>query len=145
MLCYVLVMITETQLGNWGEAYAAKLYQRAGFQILIRNSFNTTGKRLGEIDLIVRRKDLLVFVEVKTRISQRFGLPEESVSYFKRQRLIRSTQWFLAKFPEFINSRPRIDVCAILLSEAVRHSTKENLDKFVKYSKIITNAVELNQ
>lgn len=137
-------MISDSQLGAWGEAYAARLYQRAGFQILIRNSFNSTGKRLGEIDLIVRRKDVLVFVEVKTRISVHFGLPEESIGYFKRQRLVKSACWFLTKFPEFSQFRPRIDVCAILLAEAARHTTNRNLDKFVKYSKILTNAVELN-
>lgn len=136
-------MITDSQLGAWGEAYAARLYQRAGFQIIIRNSFNSNGKRLGEIDLIVRRKDVLVFVEVKTRISVRFGLPEESIGYSKRQRLIKSARWFLSKFPEFTQLRPRIDVCAILIAESAYHSSNRNLDKFVKYSKIITNAVEL--
>ena len=137
-------MNKKEALGAWGEYYAARLYQKAGFQILLRNSFNRSGKQLGEIDLIARRGEVLVFVEVKTRISTQFGLPEESISYFKRQRLARSAQWFLAKFPVYAGLRPRIDVCAILLSEGARQTTNRDLDKFVKYSKIFTNAVELN-
>lgn len=136
-------MVTDSQLGFWGEAYAARLYERAGFQILVRNSFNQTGKRLGEIDLIARRKGLIVFIEVKTRMSRKFGLPEESISYFKRLRLLKSAQWFLSKYSEYQNLSPRIDVCGILLVEAAKHANTQNLDKFVKYSKIITNAVEL--
>jgi putative endonuclease len=137
-------MNQKEALGAWGEYYAARLYQKAGFQILLRNSFNRSGKQLGEIDLIARRGEVLVFVEVKTRVSTQFGLPEESISYFKRQRLVRSAQWFLAKFPDYGRLRPRIDVCAILLSEGAHQTTNRDLDKFVKYSKIFTNAVELN-
>ncbi|HMR55311.1 MAG TPA: YraN family protein [Candidatus Doudnabacteria bacterium] len=137
-------MTNEKTLGAWGEHYAARLYQRAGFQILVSNSFNRTGKQMGEIDVIVKRGKLLVFVEVKTRISARFGLPEESISYAKRQRLIKSVHWFLSKYPEFSLNRPRIDVCAILLAESANVSLSRNLDNFVKYSKIYTNAVELN-
>lgn len=137
-------MMANISLGAWGESYAARLYQRAGFQILIRNSFNRSGKRLGEIDFIARRNQHLVFVEVKTRTSARFGLPEASISYFKRQRLLKSVQWFLTKFPEYQKLQPRIDVCAILLNQVANVSQNANLDKFVKYSKIFTNAVELN-
>ncbi|HMQ01706.1 MAG TPA: YraN family protein, partial [Candidatus Doudnabacteria bacterium] len=123
-------------LGAWGEAYAARLYERAGFQVLLRNSFNRSGKQLGEIDVIARRKDLLTFIEVKTRIAVKFGLPEESISYFKQKRIISSVQWFLAKYPEYAHFRPRIDVCAILLTKAPSISQSRNLDNFVKYSKI---------
>lgn len=137
-------MTNQKTLGAWGEHYAARLYQKAGFQILVSNSFNRTGKQLGEIDLIVKRDKFLVFVEVKTRISTRFGLPEESISYTKRQRLIRSVSWFLSKYPELALNRLRIDVCAISLAESVNVSQSKNLDNFVKYSKIYTNAVELN-
>lgn len=134
-------MLTDSQLGAWGEDYAAKLYQKAGYEVILRNSFNPTGKRLGEIDLICRRYQVVVFVEVKTRVSTRFGLPEEAVGHLKRLRLIKSVQWFLSRYPEFNSFRQRIDVCAILLSPQAK---TVNLDKCVKYSKIITNAVELN-
>ncbi len=136
-------MLTQSELGNWGESYAARLYERAGFKILVRNSFNPYGKRLGEIDLIAVRKKLLVFIEVKTRISTKFGLPEENITSFKRHRLIRSCQWFTSNHSEFQSFQFRIDVCAILLARTAQLAKTGNLDKFVKYSKIITNAVEL--
>ena len=90
-------MINQTTLGAWGEYYAARLYSRQGYKILMKNSFNHTGKQIGEIDLIVLGKNQIIFVEVKTRVSSRFGLPEESISNHKRQRLIKIVNWFLVK------------------------------------------------
>ena len=83
-------------------------------------------------------------MEVKTRISGKFGLPEEAISYAKQKRLVRAVFWFLYKYPEYQTWQLRIDVCAILLSEAASVNARRDLDKFIKYSKIITNAVELN-
>jgi putative endonuclease len=136
-------MIDKNYLGSWGENYAAKLYLKQGFAVVLKNTFNRVGKQLGEIDIIMKHKDLLVFVEVKTRISGKFGLPEEAVSYTKQQKLLKSVNWFLYQFPEYQTWRLRIDVCAIMLNEIAQLGQHANLDKFVKYSKIITNAVEL--
>lgn len=137
-------MINQTTLGAWGEYYAARLYSRQGYKILMKNSFNHTGKQIGEIDLIVLAKNQIIFVEVKTRVSSRFGLPEESISNHKRQRMLKIVNWFLVKHKQYQNLQPRIDVCAILLSSAAKIPNNSDLDKFVKYAKIITNAVELN-
>ncbi len=130
-------------IGIWGESHAAKIYSRQGFKILLRNSFNRVGKRLGEIDVIAVRNNLLVFIEVKTRVSTRFGSPEESISLSKQQKLLRSINWFLFQYPEYQSWQLRIDVCAIMLNKLPFTNAMENLDKFIKYSKIITNAVEL--
>lgn len=137
-------MKDKNLLGAWGENYASKLYLKKGFQLLVRNTYNRTGKRLGEIDFIVRKSNLLIFVEVKTRTNQVFGLPEESISKHKQQRLLRSVYWFLYTHQEYQGYRLRIDVCAILLRDLPDEPRTVDLDKFVKYSKIITNAVELN-
>lgn len=137
-------MADVNNIGIWGEDYAARLYARHGFIVLARNSYNHQGKRMGEIDLIVRKRDLLVFVEVKTRLSAKYGLPEEAVNFSKRQKIIRSVNWFLHSFPDYAKFRVRIDVCAIMLNPPAGIGPHINLDKFVKYGKIITNAVELN-
>ena len=50
----------------------------------------------GEIDIIAKDKGVLAFVEVKTRLSQRFGAPKEAVDYHKQQRLIRIALYYLA-------------------------------------------------
>lgn len=50
----------------------------------------------GEMDIIAKEKGVLVFVEVKTRISERFGAPKEAVDYHKQQKLIRIALYYLA-------------------------------------------------
>lgn len=137
-------MTQDMSLGSWGEDYAARLYIRQGYKLLGRNSFNHTGKQMGEIDLIMLGHKQIIFVEVKTRVSSKYGLPEEAVPCSKQQRLLKVVAWFLARHPQYSQFQPRIDVCAILLASGVRALPKSQLDKFVKYSKIITNAVDLN-
>ncbi len=137
-------MTKDMTLGTWGEHYAARLYIRKGYKLLVRNSFNHKGKQFGEIDLVFLGKNQIIFVEVKTRLSAKYGLPEESISNIKQKRLLKTVSWFLAKYPYYQKLIPRIDVCAIMMSKFVNFQLKSDLDKFVKYSKIITNAVELN-
>lgn len=95
-------------LGRWGENLAADYLTQEGYRVLERN-FRTS---FGEIDLIVQKEDSLVFVEVKTRASDNFGLPEEAITAKKREHLIAATQAYLQKFPTKA-SHWRIDVIAI--------------------------------
>jgi len=67
---------------------------------------------LGEIDLIFQDKDILVFVEVKTRFSPLFGNPEEAVTKSKIRSIIKTAQCFKLKNPKLSDSL-RIDVVAI--------------------------------
>ncbi|HEX4489792.1 MAG TPA: YraN family protein [Acidimicrobiia bacterium] len=71
------------QLGNTGEDAAAAWYLARGYDVVDRN----WRVREGEIDLIVRRASTLVFCEVKTRSSDRFGSPVEAVTSVKQRRL----------------------------------------------------------
>ena len=119
-------------LGEWGEGHVAGLYRNRGFKIFDRNYFNRKGKRLGEIDLVAIKDRLVVFVEVKTRTSARFGTPAEAVNIFKQQRLLKACKWFLQNHPEFADYQQRIDVVAIIA----------DVDKTVKSVNIIENAVE---
>ena len=123
------------KLGVWGENIAEIIYTKRGYYIVARNVYNPRGRRFGELDLIARKGKLLVFVEVKTRHSKRFGNPAESVTYSKQQKLLKTVQWFLLANPQFIKFQPRIDVCLI---------EQAQLDKSVKSVIIIPNAVELN-
>ena len=72
-------------LGAQGEALAAAHLAREGYRIVGRN-VRAEGV---ELDLIAARGSLRVFVEVKTRLSRRLGLPEEAVDRRKRERLVR--------------------------------------------------------
>ena len=72
------------QLGRRGEKLAAQHLRRQGFKILYRNFRGRTG---GEIDLVCRDRDTLVFVEVKTRTREDFGRPLEAVNRKKEHRI----------------------------------------------------------
>jgi putative endonuclease len=94
-------------LGAEGEARAADHLRRRGYRIVARNV------RAGgvEIDLIVRRGSLIVFVEVKTRRSRSLGPPELAVDARKRARLVRGAAAWLRGDPRAAR-RVRFDVIA---------------------------------
>ncbi|NNE96966.1 MAG: YraN family protein [Acidimicrobiales bacterium] len=73
------------RLGAYGEGVAARFYLAHGYELLDRN----WRVREGELDLICRRGGDLVFVEVKTRSSNRFGTGAEAVTPVKQQRIRR--------------------------------------------------------
>lgn len=76
-------MDPRRRLGNAGEDAVAAWYEAAGYRLVDRN----WRCREGEIDLVVSRDTTLVFCEVKTRISTRFGAPVEAVTATKQRRL----------------------------------------------------------
>ncbi|MEM8620764.1 MAG: YraN family protein [Actinomycetota bacterium] len=79
--------------GRFGEDLAAREYQRRGYAIADRN-WRTT---IGELDLVVRSGDTVVFVEVKARASDRFGRPELAVGAAKQRRIRRlAAAWMRA-------------------------------------------------
>ncbi len=120
-------------LGAWGERIALRLYLNNGYKLVARNIYNSKGKRYGEIDLIMRKGNMLVFVEVKTRSPKGMATAAESVRFTKQQRLVKTVYWFLNAHPEYLKFRPRIDVCLVEAS---------NLDNSSKNIIIIPNAVE---
>ena len=83
--------MSSKALGDQGEAYAANYLRQNGYRILTRN-YRT---KIGEIDLIAEDQDTLVFIEVKTRSSVRYGMPAEAVNYKKRQKIIQTAYWYL--------------------------------------------------
>ena len=72
--------------GVRGEKLASRYLKRSGYKILLRNFRGRTG---GEIDVVCRDNDTLVFVEVKTRGGEDFGRPVEAVDREKRKRISR--------------------------------------------------------
>ena len=100
----------RSTLGPQGEAIAAAHLEAKGMRIVGRN-YHT---RYGEVDLIAEDGDTLVFVEVKARRSSAFGLPEESVTERKRERLVKTAQTYLQT--NGLDQRSwRVDVVAIML------------------------------
>lgn len=98
--------------GSWGEAQAAKYLQSKGYEILERN-FRC---RTGEIDLIARKQDALIFIEVKSRRSIAYGLPCEAITPVKRRRLKSAIDYYRLLHPQE-TLHVRVDAIEILLKE----------------------------
>ena len=95
-------------LGNWGENAAENFLVSKGHLIVGRN----VRTPYGEIDIISRDGDILVFVEVKTRSNEQFGLPEEAITRNKQIHMLNAAQAFLQTNPDF-DGDWRIDVIAV--------------------------------
>ncbi len=103
------------EIGKKGEKAAEIFLKRNGYIIVERN-FKTP---FGEIDLIVKDNDILVFVEVKTRSSKKFGLPEDAITYKKRLHIVRSALFYLKKYG-LIDRLYRFDIVTVMPS-GIRH------------------------
>ena len=102
-------------LGALAEARAAEFLQRKGFAVVDRN-WTCRG---GEIDLVCRDGDTLVFVEVRARSSTSHGTPLETVVDVKRRRLIRAAEIYL-HVKKRTDAACRFDVVAIT-GDVVEH------------------------
>ncbi|MCW5211512.1 YraN family protein [Desulfobulbus sp. TB] len=76
--------LSKKAVGSFGEDCAVKHLAQQGYTILERN-FRL---RIGEVDIIARDGEYLVFIEVKTRRSQQFGSPFEAVDIRKQQQIV---------------------------------------------------------
>lgn len=107
--------------GAWGEAMAADYLRRKKYT-LIAASYRC---RFGEIDLIVRDKKYLVFVEVKTRKDDSFAMAREYVDRRKQDRLRSTASMYLAQNPTKL--QPRFDVIEIYCAQGTDTSSPEIL------------------
>ncbi len=106
-------MKNNLPLGRLGEDLAAKHLKSKGFKILQRNFQNRTG----EIDLIAQENDTLVFVEVKTRFSEKYGAVEEAITPWKLKSVVKTAEFYKSLHPELPEGM-RIDAVLIQLSPA---------------------------
>ena len=111
---FLLSKPAHLRLGTRGEKLAARYLRRRGFKILYHNF---RGRQGGEIDLICRDGDTLVFVEVKTRTREDFGRPLEAVNRQKQRRLsLGGLAWLrLLGNPDILF---RFDVVEVMMAEA---------------------------
>ncbi|MBI2098565.1 MAG: YraN family protein [Candidatus Wildermuthbacteria bacterium] len=101
----------KLDVGRLGEKLASEYLRKQGYTILAQN-YRT---RYAEIDLIAKQKDVLVIVEVRTKVGEQFGTPEETLNYKKLQKVRRNAEAYVAygkwKGP------CRIDAVCIVLAE----------------------------
>ena len=95
------------QRGKWGEDIALK-YLNSKKYITVTSGFRS---RFGEIDIIVKNKEFLVFAEVKTRRNASFAHAREFVSKDKQRKIIATANYWLAKRPTKL--QPRFDVIEV--------------------------------
>lgn len=99
--------------GAWGEACAAGFLRKKGYEIL------ATGYRcrFGEVDIIARKKNILAFVEVKTRKDDHFAQAREYVDRRKQNRLRTTAALYLSENPWEL--QPRFDIIEVYAPEGV--------------------------
>lgn len=100
-------------VGNRQESRVQEFLQGQGYEILARNFYT----RRGEIDLIAKKDGYLVFVEVKYRADERFGVPEEAVDYRKQKKIIGAARCYMYQHRLPVDTPCRFDVAGVLGDE----------------------------
>lgn len=78
------------RVGKWGEEIAADHLTQRGCEVIARNARTP----YGEIDIVAKQGEIVIFVEVKTRTSDKMGLPEESITARKRGHMIACAEHY---------------------------------------------------
>lgn len=104
--------MNRKELGKWGEKLATKYLKARGYRIVEKNY----SCKLGEIDLIAEKSNYLVFIEVKTRRSDSFGLPQAAVGYRKQEKIRKVALYYIA-FNEDKDQQIRFDVISIMAQD----------------------------
>jgi len=121
---------SKQQLGKTGELLAVKFLQQKGYQIVEQNYRSTWG----EIDIIAQDEDVLAFVEVKTRRSLKFGVPQLAVNNSKQRRMSKATLEYLQE-KDLFDYVCRFDVISIVFPPEPSEPIIEHIE----------NAFELNE
>lgn len=102
--------MSTVRAGKFGERIAIAILKKKGYKILDTNFHS----RFGEIDIVAEDRGVLVFVEVKTRWSKKFGSPEEAVTPWKLRAIAKTGDYYKIthlKTPDLF----RIDVVALVI------------------------------
>ncbi|HBT97510.1 MAG TPA: YraN family protein [Desulfobulbaceae bacterium] len=101
-------------LGRWGERLAADFLRERG-HIIVQQNYR---KKYGEIDIITKDGDTLVFVEVKTRTSQRYGGAAAAVTVKKQRQITKAALEYMSGQP--LQTAARFDVVCVTIDMAGR-------------------------
>ncbi|MBI2258542.1 MAG: YraN family protein [Flavobacteriia bacterium] len=103
--------MNHIELGKWGEDFAMKILQEKGYKILGKNYYF----HKWELDIISMKEDVLVIVEVKTRFTDEFGEPWQSVTKKKQKQIYKvANAYILEKDLQF---NTRFDVFSIIKND----------------------------
>lgn len=117
-------MIIRNPIGKKGEDIAADFLKKKGYTILERNY----RKQYAEIDIIALSKDLvLVFIEVKTRTSDKFGTPFEAITSWKLRPVMKLAEYYRVTHPK-LPGEMRIDAIGIVINAVNNVEKIEHLE-----------------
>ncbi|MBS1552552.1 MAG: YraN family protein [Bacteroidetes bacterium] len=107
--------IYKNRLGKNGEVLAKNLLTDKNYKFITSNY----RYERAEIDLIFEdeKNKMLIFAEVKTRRNKKYGLPEESITFSKKNNIRKAALGFVKNFPQYSDHDMRIDVISILLTD----------------------------
>jgi putative endonuclease len=97
------------QTGSLAENSATAFLEAQGFTIVARNFL----RRVGELDIVARRGDLLVIAEVRTRSREDYGGAAASIGPAKQRRIVMTAALFLQRHRELAGCRARFDVLVV--------------------------------
>lgn len=115
MFNFLLKKSNQRGIGGAGENEAVYFLQKQGYVIIELNWYNKKGKRLGEIDIIAKENNTIVFVEVKSRTLSEIRdiLPEEQVTHAKLKKIQKVSESYI-KEKELWNSERRLDIVSVI-------------------------------
>lgn len=102
----------KQKFGKFGEDLVARRLKKSGYQVLCRN-YRT---RFGEIDIIAKDADTVVFVEVKSRRTATYGNPKYSITRAKQEKISKTALYYL-KTNDLFNCRARFDVVIVITGQ----------------------------
>ncbi|MDR5658280.1 YraN family protein [Serpentinicella sp. ANB-PHB4] len=89
-------------LGDFGESIALEYFINNKYKVT-KTNYRT---KIGEIDIIAKKDKVIIFVEVKTRKNNKYGLPREAVTLKKQENIRRVAQWYIQEYkPKGYNYR----------------------------------------
>jgi putative endonuclease len=110
-------MAKHNQTGKLGETIAAPYLIEKGYHLLHQNWRHSHW----EVDIIASKEDVLHFIEIKTRRTKNFGLPEEQVSKKKMQNLVNAAEQYLHLYPQWKRIQFNILAISIIKNKPVEY------------------------
>lgn len=99
------------EIGTHGESIAKNFLLTNGYKILDMNFRN----KYGEIDIICKLNNIIIFCEIKSRYTNSFGSPIESITYYKQKQIIKLSQIYIIK-NKFLDYNVRYDIIEIIFN-----------------------------
>lgn len=132
--------MAKNNLGQWAEQKAVKLLMAQDYEIVQINYFS----RFGEIDIIAKTAQELVFVEVKARTPTQMGQAFEVVTLSKQRKMVKTALIFLQKYPQFEQFYCRFDVIGFDLHHKIAKNVQQDLNEISYDQTWIENAFTLD-